>query len=75
MPVFHLHIVNSDFESANQIEAPDFEKARRQALRAALAIGADEVCKGTTFFGAEVRVESDGKTERFMIGMGQSPLK
>ena len=76
MPIFHLRVINSDFESTNEIEAPDFGGARRQALRAVLQIGTDEVCKGTSFFGAEVRIECDGAVkERFIVGIGQSPLK
>lgn len=76
MPMFHIHVVNSDFEAGDEIDAPEFEAAKRQALRSALTIGADEICKGKAFFGAEVRVALDGELkERFLIGIGQSPLK
>jgi len=76
VPIFHLRVGNSDFESTNEIEASDFGGAQRQALRAALQIGTDEVCKGASFFGAEVRIVSDGAvTKRFVVGIGQSPLK
>jgi hypothetical protein len=45
-------------------------------LRAALQIGTEEVCRGSPFFAAEVRIESDGDLrERFLVSMGQSPLK
>ena len=51
-------------------------EARRHALRAVLDIGADEICNGKIFFGAEVIVERDGEVEeRFLVGIGQSPLK
>ena len=76
MPMFHIHVVNSDFESSNELNASTHDEAVSHALRAALQIGVDEVCKGTPFFGAEVRVEFNGDLkERFMVGMGQSPLK
>lgn len=76
MPTFHICIVNSDFESSNECEAANQEDARTHALRAALNIGVDEVCKGSPFFGAEVRIKVDGDVkERFMVGMGQSPLR
>lgn len=76
MPVFRIHVVNSDFEAGDDIDAPEFEAAKRLALRSALTIGADEICNGKPFFGAEVRVELDGELkERFLIGIGQSPLK
>ena len=73
---FKLRVINSDFVSNNEIKAASFEDARKQALRAALQIGVDEVCGGAHFFGAEVVVDGDGDDqERFMVGMGQSPLK
>ena len=74
--LFQIHVVNSDFESQNEFHAESVEGAARQALRAALDLGTDEVCKGTRFFGAEVRVELDGELQqRFVIGIGQSPLQ
>jgi hypothetical protein len=76
VPSFHIHVVNSDFESSDELDVANFDEARKQALRAALVIGVDEVCKGTSFFGAEVRVEMDGELrERFVVSIGQSPLK
>jgi len=73
---FKIRVINSDFESNNEIKAVSFEDARKQGLRAALTIGVDEVCGGAHFFGAEVVVDGDGDDrERFMVGMGQSPLK
>jgi hypothetical protein len=76
MPKFQIHVVNSDFEASNEVEAPDMAAARMYGLKGALDIGADEVCKGETqFFGAEVRVEVDGEVkQRFMVGIGQTPL-
>ena len=76
METYQVRVVNSDFESSNHVEAANFGEARRHALRAVLDIGADEVCNGKTFFGAEVIVERDGEVEeRFLVGIGQSPLK
>ena len=74
--MFHIRVVNSDFESSNELDAPGHDDARSEAVRAALQIGVEEVCKGSPFFGAEVRIELNGDlSERFMVGMGQSPLK
>lgn len=76
MPMFHIRVVNSDFESCNELDASSPDDAKKHALRAALQIGVDEVCNGNPFFGAEVRVEFNGNVEtRFVVGMGQSPLK
>ena len=76
MPSFQINVVNSDFTARNEIEAEDVEAARRHGLRAALEIGTDELCKGSTVvFGAEVKVERDGELkERFMVVLGQTPL-
>ena len=72
MQTFKIRVINSDFESNNEIKAVSFEDARKQGLRAALTIGVDEVCGGAHLFGAEVVVDGDGDDlERFMVGMGQ----
>ena len=56
MPNFQILVVNSDFTARNEIEAKDVDAARRHGLRAALEIGTDELCKGSTpVFGAEVK--------------------
>lgn len=73
---FQIHIVNRDFRASNEISAPNFEAARRQAILAALQIGTEEVCRGSPFFGAEVGVEEGGELrERFLVSIGQSQLK
>jgi hypothetical protein len=71
---FEIHVVNSDFHSSNAVDAPSFEDARRLAMKAALQIGTEEVCRGVPFFGAEVTIEADGLQERFLVSIGQSPL-
>jgi hypothetical protein len=76
MPIFQLHIVNSDFSSCGECDADDVRAAQKQGLKAALQMGTDEMCDGSPFFGAEVRVEADGEVkERFLVSMGQSPLQ
>ena len=76
MPTFHISVVNSDFDASEELDSATFEDARRNALRAALQIGTDELCNGTPFFGAEIRIELDGELkQRFLVSIGQSPLK
>ncbi len=77
MPTYQVHVVNSDFAAQNEVEAQDIEGAREHGLRAALEIGTDELCKGeTSLFAAEISVEGDGEAmQRFMVVLGQSPLK
>ena len=62
MPSYQIQVVNSKYEACNESDASNFDGARKQALRAALQIGTEEVCNGTPFFGAEVQVERDGES-------------
>lgn len=76
MPRYSISIVNSDFASSNTVEAPSPEAARCDALKGALQIGSDEIIKGATFFGAEIRIEVDDRvTERLVVAMGASALQ
>jgi hypothetical protein len=76
MPSFHIHVVNTEYESSNQIDVPDLDHARAGGLKAALEVGAEELCGGAPFFGAEVRLEMDGEVkERMVIAMGTSRLR
>jgi hypothetical protein len=76
VPNFQIRVVNSNYECCNDADAPNLAAARTEALRAALQIGAEEVCQGAPFFGAEIEVKLDGKLkERFLVSIGQSPLR
>jgi hypothetical protein len=76
VPTFRICIVNSDFRDCEDAHLQNVEAARKQALKGALQIGADEIAGGSTFFGAEVSVESDGEVlERMMVAIGASTLK
>jgi hypothetical protein len=76
MPTFRIRVINTDFDSSNEINQPSEDQARAEAVKTALQIGVDEVCKGTPFFGAEVRLESGSETlERMVVAIGVSPLR
>jgi hypothetical protein len=76
MRSFSIHIVNSDLESSNTMDAGNAESARSAALKGALEIGAGEVCKGIPFFGAEISIkDGDEVVERLMVAIGTSNLK
>ena len=76
VPMFRVCVVNRNFQACNDIDAADLEGARTEGVRAALAIGADEICAGIPFFGAEIRVDLDGEVkDRTVIAMGSSPLQ
>lgn len=75
MAAFTVTVVNREFRTREDVTAADQAAARSEALRGALAIGVQEVCNGTPFFGAEVSIEGEGeKPERFLVSMGTSPL-
>ena len=76
MPTFQIHVTNMDYENSSEIDRPSAKEARAEALKSALQIGVDEVCSGASFFGAEVRIESDSETlERLVVAIGVSPIR
>lgn len=76
MPRFRIRVINTDFDNSNEIDRSSVDEARAEALKSALQIGVDEVCNGTPFFGAEVRVEDGGEVvDRLVVAVGVSPLR
>ena len=68
--------MNSEFHASEEHELDSLEDAQKEGIRAALAMGAEEVNQGKTFFGAEVRILEDGDTvSRAMVSVGASPLQ
>jgi len=76
MPTFQIRVINTDYDNSNEIDRSSAEEARAEALKSALQIGVEEVCNGTPFFGAEVRVESEGKVQdRLVVAIGVTRLR
>ena len=76
MPTFRISIVNEDFSATEERDLPDADAARREALKGAVAIGADHLVDGGKLFGAEVSItEEDLPGKRFVVTVGASPLK
>lgn len=76
MPNFRIRVINTDFDNSNEIDRASAHEARAEALKSALQIGVEEVCKGTPFFGAEVRIEDGSEVlERLVVAVGVSPLR
>ena len=76
MPTFQIRVINTDYDNSNEIDRPSAQEARAEALKSALQIGVEEVCNGTPFFGAEVRVESEGKVQdRLVVAIGVTRLR
>ena len=76
MATFRITVINQDFRASEDYDLPSIDDARRQGIKAALAMGTDEVHGGKSFFGAEVRVEDgEGKVTRSVVSIGASPLQ
>ena len=75
MPQFAITVVNDTFRARDVHDLRSADEAGAEALKGALAIGADEVCKGKKFFGAEVTVEQgDEMIGRFIVSLGATRL-
>lgn len=76
MPRFRIRVINMDFDNSNEIDRSSADQARVEGLKSALQIGIEEVCRGTPFFGAEVRIENDNEVlERLVVAVGVSPIR
>lgn len=77
MPTFQIKIVNEDFSATEERELADVDAARREALKGAIAIGAEALYDGKEkLFGAEVSIAEAGQPRvRFVVTVGASPLK
>lgn len=75
MPPFRVSILNENFTASYDYELSLAEDARREAMKAALQIGIDEIMNGKSLFGAEAKVERGDKlVERFIVSIGVAPL-
>lgn len=76
MPIFRISVVNQTFRASDDHELPSVDAALKQGIKAALAIGSDEVTDGSPFFAAEIRIEDGPETlGRFVVSIGASPLQ
>jgi hypothetical protein len=76
MPTFRVTVLNETFESCNHHQAAEVSDAVQRAIRGALEIGVEEISKGKSFFGAEVKVENgDVLVGRYVVSVGASPLQ
>ena len=76
MPVYRISVINESFTASNEYELASVAAAQSYAVKGALNIGTDEIVAGKSFFGAEVKIETDGEpVVRFMVSVGASPLQ
>ena len=76
MGIYRISVVNAEFHASEEHELESVEAARKEGIKAAIAMGADEVNGGKPFFAAEVRVQDGGDiVSRAMVSVGASPLQ
>lgn len=76
MTTFTVHIMNTHFAASSEVEASNLQVVRSQALKGAIHMGQDEICKGSPFFGAEIRVECGEEViDRMLVAIGASTLR
>lgn len=76
MPKFRITVINQTFTASDDHELASLNEAEKQGIKAALAIGVEEVANGNPYFGAEIRVEEDDETVgRFVVSIGASSLQ
>lgn len=76
MPNYRISVINQTFSACSEHELSSFEDARIQGIKAALAIGSDEVSQGNPFFAAEVLIaDGNGTLGRFVVSIGASSIQ
>ena len=76
MPTFRISVINRTFSACEDHELPSLDAARKEGVKAALAIGSEEVANGSPFFAAEILVENGQELlGRVVVSLGASPLK
>jgi hypothetical protein len=69
-------VIDQTGTASNDEDLASLEDAREHGVKAAIAIGSDEVARGKAFFGAEVLVENGEETlSRFIVAIGTLPLR
>lgn len=76
MPMFRVSVVDEKFRTCNDYQFPSIDDAHKHGIRAALAIGTEEVIRGKPFFAAEVLVEGGAeRLDRFVVSIGASAIQ
>lgn len=59
MPLYRIHLVNSEFESIEECDHPSLEHARTCAIGAATAIVAESIAHGELTTAVELQIHCD----------------
>ena len=59
MPCYRIRLINSEFESADEVDYPSIETARRSAIIGATQVLSNSVAKGQASVAVEIQIYAD----------------
>jgi hypothetical protein len=75
MPCYRIRLINSEFESADEVDYPSIETARRSAIIGATQVLSDSVAKGQASVAVEIQIyEDDELTARTIVSLNVADL-
>lgn len=77
VPTYRVRIVGADFDAEDEgTDYPDAESAKRQAVKAAIAVAADEASRGMCGAVLEARIEDGSDVlARYIVAVSVEPLE
>jgi Domain of unknown function (DUF6894) len=61
MPSYRVRMINSEFESFEEVDYPSLESARRAAVATATKIAAESIIAGAASVAVELQIDQNGK--------------
>ena len=75
MPCYRIRLINSEFESADEVDYPSIETARRSAIIGATQVLSNSVAKGQASVAVEIQIyEDDELTARTIVSLNVADL-
>ena len=75
MPCYRIRLINSEFESADEVDYPSIETARHSAIIGATQVLSDSVAKGQASVAVEIQIyEDDELTARTIVSLNVADL-
>jgi hypothetical protein len=61
MPRYRIRMINSQFESADEVDYPSLEAARKAAIGTATTIAGESIAQGEPASAVEIQIFDDGR--------------
>jgi hypothetical protein len=61
MPRYRIQMINSQFESADEVDYPSLEAARKAAIATATTIAGESIAEGEPASAVEIQIFDDGR--------------